>query len=162
MAVVTELEQKIIDLMIAASAFNSVVVFVRGVAPGSIPIAYSPLAEVFITSEAEGEHDTQVHRYRYSGTIAFSAQLLDVIQPVARVATIASHDAVVALANAAVLLLNGTQTLGSFVSLDGKERVQRVDVSSPRYNIAESRARPDNLENLAHVGFTLHTQRQLW
>ncbi len=159
-----ELETQIITLFKADSGFNTVPAFVAGVAPSPIPIELFPLCEVIVSSSTEetGARETAADEYRYSGTVLFSTQLIDQLVVVARVITIASHAQAVAFAGAAKRLLNSQQDLGSFVSTDGKERVWRVDVSSPRYNIAESRARPNNLENLAQVNFVIYTKRQTW
>ncbi len=156
MAVETDIEQKVIDLFKADDDFDDVELFIRGVGPYIVPQMYYPLCEVFIVSVNEDPSESGMDAYAYQGIAQFSVLVPENISPVARVATMASHDAAITLACAAKLKLNSEQDLDGLNSAG--EQVMRVDVSSPTYNISQ-RARPDNWENMAQVQFVVHTLR---
>lgn len=162
MTVKTELEQALIDLFKADSAFDGVAAFARGVVYLS-PMEWFPLCEVVIGSREERGEETGMHLFVYQGDITFSIQTPDnlAVNGATRTIEVPSHDAVAELADAAILLLNAPPAnLGGFVSADGKERVRQVLAHSPQYTIAPSRSRANNLENLTIVKVVIQTQRQ--
>jgi len=165
MGVAHELADQVIALLRVAPAFAGVNAWVPWFAPTIIPQNLFPLAEVPIVSQDEGQHDTKYHEYAYTGGVIFNVQYIDTLvpDPVTKVCAVPSADLCSGLADAARLILMAAQSLGDFVTTDGKERVYRVDVSTPSYVMGPSRtARPDNLENRAALDLVIWTRRQLW
>jgi hypothetical protein len=163
----TELETQLRNLMKTASQFDDLVALARGILY-LVPTEWYPLAEIVVDSEAEDTESlgpsglTAVHGYAYDGAIYFTDQYPDHPTLSNREVDVTSQDRVAVWAQALVLLLRGDQTLTDLESADGKEKVWRVDVRVPKYAIAPSRGRADNLESQAAVEFTVHTMRRTY
>jgi hypothetical protein len=156
-----ELAGQVRALLKASSSFNTLAAFVRGVLPDPVAQHFFPFVEIFVDSEDEDAGGTTgMDFYVYRGFVQFTALLPDNPTITDRTVDVASYQQVAAWAHAALLALNAAQTLGDFVGTDGQERVRSVEVDLPKYAIAQSRARPNNLDALALVGFTVHTVRR--
>jgi hypothetical protein len=157
----TEVESHVRTLLKASADLARVAAFARGIL-FLVPAEWYPLVEIVVDDLGEEQDQTGVHGYSYGGAIYVSDQYPDHPALADREINVESQDQVKALARAIVLILKANPTLGDLVSADGKERVWRVDVSVPKYAIAPSRGRQDNLESQAAVEFQAHSQRQTW
>ena len=156
-----EIEGQVRTLLKADAAFSALAAFVRGILPDPVAQHFFPFAEILVDAEDEDAGGTTaMDFYVYRGFVQFTAQVPDNPTIADREVDVASYQQVAAWAHAALLLLNAAQTLGDLVSADGQEAVRSVEVGLPKYSIAQSRARPNNLDALAMVEFTVHTVRR--
>jgi hypothetical protein len=156
-----EMEGQVRTILMADSdLLAAMAVFVRGILPDPVPQHYFPFAEILVDTEDEDAGGTTaMDFYVYRGFLQFTALVPDNLAPVAKLIDVPSYQQVKAWAHRAMLLLNAAQSLNGLVSADTKEAVRSVEVTLPKYGIAQSRGRPNNVDALAMVEFTVHTVR---
>jgi hypothetical protein len=154
----TAIKQRIVDLMIANSDHDSVLVFFQGV-PYRVPIQYYPFCMVAIINEAtEGRTTGNRHQRVYQGVIEFEAILQDNYTVTTRQAIIPSSATVDTLVNATIELFKtaANQRLNA-LTFTGGAVDEFIIGEQAEYGIEPATDREDSLNNFGIVPFVCRT-----
>lgn len=161
-----EIENAIIDAMLAESALDDLLAVYRGM-PLMVPQQFYPFAEVLIEQERTARTLTgNVHERVYEGVITFNVRVQDAPQVVARKATVASYVTVQNLVDAAVELFKRTanRDLGGLTFTNGAVTMFQVGGQAVEYGIAlrnqygNAIGRDNNFDNTGMLPFVCVTQ----
>ncbi len=153
-----DIENKIRDILLADSNFDSLKAAVRGF-QYTVPLAWFPFAEVTITSEAEPSEQTGLVIRTYLGAIRFNTSEQEVITLTARKVDVPGYLTVQELVDSCVKLF-GQRVNRDLAGLTGASwAVRRFIIGGNiEYGIDSRTARQNSFQNYGVVSFSCEIQ----
>jgi len=153
-----QIEQRIRDLMIAESDFDSLNYIIRGF-PYLVPEAWFPIAQILIPSESTISEQTGLNIREYVGFIRFDFRMQDNPQITGRKVDLPSYLSVEEMVNAAVQFFRqlSNRKLNNLLE-SGVWAVRDFELGSEAEYGLDSRVRENNFENYGLTPFRCETQ----